>query len=61
MGSKFGNFGGFGWVRSLILVKKPGFGPGFGPFLAEQVQSSGFLELFERVQSSVLVNQPGFK
>ena len=37
------------------------FRPGFGPFLAEQVQSSGFLEGFERVQISVLVGEPGFE
>ena len=26
MGSKFGIFGGFGWVRSLISAVEPGFG-----------------------------------
>ena len=26
MGSKFGIFGGFGWVRSSVLVDEPGFG-----------------------------------
>ena len=26
VGSEFGIFGGFGWVRSSILVDKPGFG-----------------------------------
>ena len=53
-------FGGFGWVHSSVLVDEPGFrlqigsnfnfsgfGPGFGPFLAEQVRSLGFLEWFE--------------
>ena len=25
MGSEFGIFGGFGWVRSSVLVGKPGF------------------------------------
>ena len=38
-----------------------GFGPGFGSFLAEQVRSSGFLEGFQRVQSSVLVDESGFE
>ena len=61
----FGIFGGFGWVRSLILVgdfrmvqtsKFVRFFQIFGPFLAaKQVRSSGFLEGFESVQSSVLV------
>ena len=36
VGSKFGIFGGFGWVRSLILVDEPGF---------RRVQSSVFLDL----------------
>ena len=26
MGSEFGIFGGFGWVRSSVLVGEPGFG-----------------------------------
>ena len=26
VGSEFGIFGGFGWVRSLVLVGEPGFG-----------------------------------
>ena len=58
MGSKFGIFRGFGWVCSSILVDEPGFtrvrkfdvsrfGPGSGPFLAEHVRSSGFLEGFK--------------
>ena len=38
-----------------------GFGPGFGPFLAKHVQSSGFLEWFESVRISVLVDESGFK
>ena len=38
-----------------------GFGPAFGPFLAKHVQSSGFLEGFQRVRSSVLVDKPGFE
>ena len=25
MGSEFGIFGGFGWVRSSVLLDKPGF------------------------------------
>ena len=57
MGLKFGIFGGFGWVRSSILVDKPGFrrlglkfgSSGFGPaefvpFLAEHVRSLNFFE-----------------
>ena len=44
-----------GWFCSSILVDEPGcskfgfsgFGPVFGPFLADQVQSLGFLEGFE--------------
>ena len=66
MGSNFGLFGGF--VHSSILVNEPGFRKGlkfsfsifrlgFGPFLAEQVQSLGFLERFKKVQSSVLVGK----
>ena len=56
--SKFEIYGGFGYVRSSILVDKPGvqkgskfgfsrFGSGFRLFLARQVQSSGFLKGFE--------------
>ena len=26
VGSEFGIFGGFGWVRSSVLVGEPGFG-----------------------------------
>ena len=37
------------------------FEPGFGLFLAEQVRSSGFLEEFECVWGSVLVDEPGFE
>ena len=54
MGSKFGIFGGFGWVHSSILVETWGwkgsrlsffkFGTGFDLFLAKQVQSFGLLE-----------------
>ena len=36
MGLKFGIFGGFEWVRSSIMVDKPGF---------RRVQRSVFLEL----------------
>ena len=36
MGSKFGIFGGFGWVRSSSLVDESGFG---------RIRSSGFLDL----------------
>ena len=36
MGSEFGNFGGFKWVRSSILVDEPGFG---------RVRSSIWLDL----------------
>ena len=36
VGSKFGIFGGFGWVRSSALVDEPGFG---------KVRSSGLLDL----------------
>ena len=74
MGLKIRIFGGFELVHSLIMVDKPG--PGFGrvricffriwawdwlPFLAEHVQSSDFLERFERVRSSVLEDEPGFE
>ena len=59
IGSKFGIFGVFRWVHSLILVKKTGFsrvrssvlmdlGQGLVRFLADQVQSSGFLEWFQK-------------
>ena len=52
MGLEFGIFGGFWWVRSSVLVDKPSsvfpyLGLDFGPFLDEQVRSSGFLEGFE--------------
>ena len=36
LGSRFGIFGGFGWICSLILGEKPGFG---------KVQSSAFPDL----------------
>ena len=36
VGSKFGIFGGFGWVRHLALADDPGFG---------RVRSSGFLDM----------------
>ena len=58
----------------MILVDKPelkvrkglksgfsGFGSGFGLFLVENVQSLGVLEGFERVPSSVLVDEPRFE
>ena len=38
-----------------------GFGPEFGPFLSEQVVSSGLLEGFKRVWDSILVEEPRFK
>ena len=37
-----------------------GFGPRFGQFLAKQVQSLDFFEVFKRVRSSVLVDEPEF-
>ena len=37
------------------------FGPGFGPFLAEKVRSSGFLEGFKWVRSLVLGDEPRFE
>ena len=56
MGSKIGIFGGFVvsfWLMNLgsegFEVQFSGFGPRFGPFLDEQVQSSGFLDGFNRV------------
>ena len=49
------------WVRKGLKFGFSRFGPGFGPFLAEQVQSLGFLEGFERVQSLVLLDEPGFE
>ena len=71
VGSVFGIFRGFGWVRSSVLINEPGFGrvrsfffrfvPGFGFVLAEQVRSLGFLKGFEWVRSSVLVDKPGFR
>ena len=52
MDSEFGIFGGFGLIRSSILVDKQigkgskfdfsRFGPWFGPFQAGRVRSSGF-------------------
>ena len=60
VGLKFWIFGGFGRVRSLVLVDKPefkkvrssvfpdlGLGLDFSPFPAEQVRSLGFLEGFK--------------
>ena len=50
-----------------VLLDEPGFsfsrfGPEFGLFLAKQIQSSsGFLKGLEWVQSSVLVDKPGFE
>ena len=32
VGSEFGIFGGFGWVRSSVLVGKPGFQKGLKQF-----------------------------
>ena len=65
MGLQFGIFGGFEVVCSSVRRGSKfvfsGFGPGFGPFLAKQVQSSGFLEGFEWVRSSVLRDEPGFE
>ena len=63
--SEFRIFVRFGWVRSSVLVDQPGFGskkgqkfsfsgfgPRFGPFLAEQVRSSSFFEGFKWVRTS---------
>ena len=44
MSSKFGIFGGFRWIRSLILVDEPGFWKG------SKFGFSGFGPGFERVQ-----------
>ena len=71
-GSEVGIFGGFYWVHSSVLIGKPEFrkvrssffsrfGPGFGSFFDKHVQSSGYLEGFKLVQSSVLVDEPGFE
>ena len=49
------------WVRKGSKFGFSRFGPGFDPFLSKQVQNSGFLEGFERVQSSVLMDKTGFK
>ena len=73
VGLKVRIFGGFRWVCNSVLVDEPGgfwkgskfdfseFGPGFGLFLAKQVRSLGFLDGFELVRCSVLVDEPGFK
>ena len=46
MGSQFG-FSRRSWVRKGSKLSFSIFEPGFGPFLAEKVQSLGFLERFE--------------
>lgn len=48
------------YLQSGVFAKNFGFGPGFGWFVDKQFRSSGFLEGFERVQSSVLVDKPEF-
>ena len=67
MGSRFGFFVVFGWVRSSILVDGPGFGRvrssvflDLGLGSGKQVRSSGSLEGFERVQSLIFVDKLGF-
>ena len=60
MGSKFG-FDKRTWVQKGSKFSFSRFGPGFGLFLAKQVQSSGFLKGFEWVQSSILVDKLGFE
>ena len=57
MSSKF-DFGRQTWVQK---DSKFGTISRFGPFLAEQVRSSGFLEGFKRVRISFLVDEPGFE
>ena len=72
VGSEFGNFwrvresSEFSfvlrtWVWKGSKFSFSRFGSGFGPFLAKQVWSSGFLEGFERVRCSVLVEESGFE
>ena len=60
MDSRFG-FGRHTWVRKGSKFSFSGFGPGFGPFLAEQVLSLGFLEGFGWIRGSALVDRPGFR
>ena len=45
------------WVWKGLKFSFSGFGLGLSSFLANQVQSLGFLEGFECVQSSVLVDE----
>ena len=71
-GQSPGIFWGFRWVHSSIFMRQTcwvwkgskfsfsEFGPGFDTFLAKQVWKSGTLEGFERVQNSVLVDEPEF-
>ena len=60
MGLKFG-FGRRTWVQKGSKFGFSRFRPEFSPLLAEQIRSLGFLEGFEWVQSSVMVDEPGFK
>ena len=47
MGSEFGNFGGFGWICSSVLVGKLGFGRVRSS--TSRVRSSSKLEVFSKM------------
>ena len=47
MGSEFGIFGGFGWVRNLVLVGELGFGRVQSS--SSRVRSSSKLEVFSKM------------
>ena len=57
MGFPFG-FGRRTWIQKGSKFGFSGFGPRLGPFPAKHVQISGFLEVFEWVRSSGLVDKP---
>ena len=46
-GSEFGIFGGFGWVRSSVMVGEPGFGRVRSS--TSRVRSSSKLEVFSKM------------
>ena len=60
MGLYFG-FGRPTWVWKGSKLGFSRIGPGFDLFLAKQVRRLGFLEEFEWVQSSVLVDEARFE
>ena len=68
VGSVFGIFRGFVWVRSSVLINEPGFGRVRSFFFQicswvrlRSGRTSSKFGLFEGVRSSVLVAKSGFE